>query len=166
MKRKTNILFLLPLAFLFSCTSQVEYPGLEETTQSVIQMERDALDNWSAGNPSGYSVHMAEDVTYMDDIMAMDLKVGIEEVQAYVESLEGMVGPHDYELVNPNVQQYGSVAILNFHYQPSMDGQKGNPWKATTVYNYSEGEWKLVHANWSLIKPPPQEGAEAEATHE
>lgn len=157
------LMVLAPFVFLVtSCDTAPVYPTLEETTESVVQLERDALDNWSAGNPGGFTLHMAEDVTYMDDIMAFNLKKGLEAVQAYMNSLDGMIGPHDYEMVDPFVQQYNSVAILTFHYEGSVNGQKGQPWKTTSVYNYRDGVWKMVHANWSLVKQPSEEGAAAE----
>jgi len=152
MKKLSNVTVLMALAMVFSCTS-AELPDPEEAIKTVIQMERDALDNWSAGEPSKYSLHMADDVSYTDDVMAHELKIGIDEVQAYLNSLDSIVPPHTYELIDPNVQVNGDVAVLHIHYQGEVEGQKGSPWKASTVYRYMEGEWKMIHANWSLVDP-------------
>ncbi len=152
----------LPVVFISSCDTSPVYPSLEETAKSVIKLEKEALENWSAGNPGEFPIHMADDVTYMDDIMASELKKGLESVDSYLNSLEGMIPPHEFELVDPFVQQYNSVAILTFHYVGSVDGQKGQPWKATSIYNYADGEWKMVHANWSLVKQPGMEPSDEE----
>ena len=36
--------------------------------------------------------------------------------------------------------------------QICMAGILVNPWKATSVYRYKDGDWLSVHENWSLIK--------------
>ena len=143
----------MAVAALFSCTSSVEYPDPEEARETVIKMERDALDNWSAGLPSKYSIYMAEDASYTDDVLAHNIKIGIEDVQAYLNTLDTIVPPHTYELINPQVQVNKDMAILHLQYVGEMEGVKGSPWKATTVYQYREGEWKMVHANWSVFDP-------------
>lgn len=152
MKKILNVVFLLALAILFSCNT-ADLPDPEESKKTIIQLEQDALDNWSAGFPSKYSVHMAEDVSYTDDVMAHSLKIGIEEVQAYLNSIDSIVPAHKYELIEPHVQVKDNVAILHVQYIGEVNGQKGSPWKTTTVYHYLDGKWKMVHANWSLVDP-------------
>jgi ketosteroid isomerase-like protein len=159
-------IFAFGLAFQ-SCVTEVPGPTAEEAEKAVIEKETEALDNWSAGNPAGFAIHVADDITYMDDIGATNRMSGIEACNNYLSSLEGMIPPHDYEIVDPLVQVYGNVAILTFHYQGSVDGQAGQPWKATSVYHYAEGDWKMVHANWSLVKmPEPEAEVEGEAEAE
>jgi ketosteroid isomerase-like protein len=85
----------------------------------------------------------------------------------YFSSLEGMIPEHNYELVDSKVQVYGDVAILTLQYHSFMpDGQKGTPWKATSVYRYADGDWQVVHAHWSLVKVETEPEAEAEAETE
>jgi ketosteroid isomerase-like protein len=160
--------FIFSLALIFqSCVTEIPGPTAEEAEKAVIGKEKEALDNWSAGNPAGFAIHVADDITYMDDIGASNRMSGIEACNNYLASLEGMIPPHDYEIVNPLVQLYGNIAILTFQYHGSVDGQPGQPWKATSVYNYTDGDWKMVHANWSLIKMPEAEAeGEAEAPAE
>lgn len=66
-------------------------------------MERNALDQWSQGNPLGYAMHFAEDVVYSDDIGAQARVVGLEAARKYLSSLEGRIPRHTYEIVDPRV---------------------------------------------------------------
>ena len=159
--KKSFIALLSFVLIIGSCTSEPDIPSEEETTKSVIAKEREALDQWSAGNPDDFSINMAEDVTYMDDIGAHSRLNGFEEVQSYLSSLDGMIPPHSYEMQNPRVQVYGNVAILTFWYLGSVDGQAGAPWKATSVYYFADEDWKMVHANWSRVKEQPEVEEEA-----
>jgi ketosteroid isomerase-like protein len=95
----------------------------------------------------------ADDITYFDDIGAHRRVDGIEAVRDYLASLEGEIPPHEYELLDPKVQIYGDTGVLTMRYQATMaDGQPGPPWKATSVYRRTAGEWRMVHAHWSLVK--------------
>jgi ketosteroid isomerase-like protein len=97
--------------------------------------------------------NVAEDITYFDDIGAQSRIDGSEAMRTYLASLEGKISPHTYEIVHPEVQLYGDIGILTFQYHPStVDGTPLPKWKATSVYRYSEGKWRMVHANWSVIK--------------
>lgn len=42
------------------------------------------------------------------------------------------------------------MAVLTFLYEASKDGEALAPWRATTVYARAAGNWRLVHAHWSL----------------
>ena len=146
--------FILSVMLIFqSCVTEPAGPTAEEAEKAVIEKETEALDNWSAGNPKEFGVNAADDITYMDDIGAANRLSGLEACNEYFTSLDGMIPPHDYKIVDPKVQVYGNIAILTFQYHSSVDGQAGQPWKATSVYHYMDGDWKMVHANWSLIKP-------------
>ena len=153
MSKKRNLLVLLPIVLIIaSCTSEPILPTEEEATKSVLAKEQEALDQWSAGNPGDITIHMSRDVTYMDDIGAHSRLNGFEEVQNYLSSLDGMIPPHSYEIQDSKVQVYGDIAVLTLRYQGSVDGQESTPWKATSVYHYTDGDWKVVHAHWSLVK--------------
>ena len=148
-----NLILLLSIFMLFaSCTMQQNMQTQEEVEQAILALERQALDQWAAGNPVGFSESFAEDVTYFDDIGAHMRLVGLEAMQAYLASLEGQIPPHEYEIVDPKVQVYGDIAICTLRYHSSIAGEPGHPWKATDVYRLVNGEWKIVHGHWSLVK--------------
>ena len=150
---KNFILFLSILLIFTSCAVKQNTLTQKEVEQAILNLERQANDRWSAGNPSGFSVNFADDVTWFDDIAAYKRIDGLQNIQNYFESLEGKIPPHNYELVDPKVQVYGDIAILTFRYHSTMpDGELGTPWKATSVYRLNNGKWQVVHAHWSLVK--------------
>jgi ketosteroid isomerase-like protein len=58
-----------------------------------------------------------------------------------------------YELVDPKVQVCGDVGIVTLRYEPfEAVGAPMQRWKATVVYRRTEGEWRVVHAHWSMVK--------------
>jgi ketosteroid isomerase-like protein len=73
-------------------------------------------------------------------------------MQNYLKSLDGKIPPHNYTLEDFKVQVYDNIAIATLRYNSSKDGESGIPWKATDVYRFTNGDWKLVHAHWSLVK--------------
>ncbi len=150
MKKISLLLFIATI--LVSCGMEQTAPPQENIEETVMALERDALDQWSAGNPAGFSVHFADDGTYMDDIGAQNRLVGIQAAKDYLASLDGMIPPHSYEIVDPLVQTYGDIAILTFQYHSKIDTMSGPPWKATSVYHFNDSIWQMVHANWSLLK--------------
>lgn len=121
--------------------------------EEILAGERRALDRWSAGDPLGYVTEAADDVTYFDDIGAQERIEGRDALREYASGLEGKIPPHEYEMANPNVQLIDDVAILTYTYVASLrEGGASTPWKATTVYHRADGDWRLVHAHWSLVK--------------
>ena len=160
----TGLVLLISLLLAAaSCTQAPVLPTAEEAEKAVLAREHAALDQWAAGNPIGLADIMAEDVTYFDDIAAHTRLDGIEELKKHLEWLDGKVPPHQYELIDPKVQVYGEVAILTLHYGPvDEEGNSKATWKATSVYNYRDGEWYGVHAHWSMIKAEEPAGEPAE----
>ena len=144
-------LLLLGLAWLMSCSNSNQSKAQIE--QEILKLEQMALDKWAEGDPVGFAENFAEDATYFDDIAAQNRVSGSEALKGYFKSLEGKIPAHHYELVNPQVQVYDNMAILTLRYNAkTLDNEPGPPWKATSIYKLKEGKWKVVHANWSLIK--------------
>lgn len=124
----------------------------ENAEAEILAREREALDRWSSGDPVGYMVNAAEDVTYYDDIGAQSLVVGREAVRTYLGGLEGQLPEHRYEVIDARVQVYGDVGVLTQRYQPSsLEGEALQGWKATCVYRWDGGAWQVVHAHWSMV---------------
>ena len=148
------VLMFLPLMLILtSCETKQPAFTPEEVEKTVLKLERQALDHWAAGNPTKFSVNFANDASYFDDIAAHTRLDGLEEIQNHFTSLEGAIPPHNYEIVDHRVQNFGNIAILTLRYHSALkDGQPGPPWKATSVYHYSNQEWQVVHAHWSLVK--------------
>jgi len=129
----------------------------QSVAAEVIAQERAALDEWSAGRPTGFVrvCDPVDDALYFDSIMAWDGAEGRDAIEAYAAKLDEMVPPHSYEMQNPRVQVYGDLAILSFRYVPTMlDGTPSKRWKASSVYRRVNGAWRQVHAHWSFYDPP------------
>lgn len=148
-----SVIVALSLLMFASCDMNIQHRDANEVEQTILAKETAALDFWSGGDPVGSGKGFAGDATYMDDIAASVRLDSLPEIQRYFASLAGQITPHDYELVDPKVQVYGDIAILTLRYHPSIgDTIEGPPWKATSVYRFQDGDWKVVHAHWSLVK--------------
>ena len=136
-----------------SCERRDNAVTHENADQAILAQERRALDRWAQGNPLGFVDIDADDVTYFDDIGAHTRIDGIEAMRNYFASLEGKIPPHRYEVVDPKVQVYGDIGILTLRYHAyATDGEPLTRWKATSVYRWTAGEWRVVHAHWSIVK--------------
>ena len=140
------------LLIAISCSTKQDVPSQEKVEQAIFAEERRALDRWAAGDPMGFAEIAAEDITYYDDIAAQTRLDGLEEFRGYLTSLVGEISSHTYEILDPRVQVFGDIAISTLQYQPSIGGEPGPLWKATDVYRLTNGEGRLVHAHWSLVK--------------
>jgi ketosteroid isomerase-like protein len=126
---------------------------MTQAEKAVLAQERRALDEWARGALVRFTDVDAEDATYFDDIGAQRRLDGLRAIRSYMSSMEGKIPPHRYEVVDPKVQVYGDVAVLTLRYEPSTaDGNPLQVWKATSVYRRADGEWRRVHAHWSMVK--------------
>lgn len=120
----------------------------------VVALERSALDKWSQCDTSGYIDISAEDVTWFDFSPGKQLRIdGLEALCNYMMPLGAQVPAHTYEMLNPKVQVYGNVAILTFQWSGSTkDGDSLPKWKVTSIYCMEKGQWRMVHAHWSIVQ--------------
>ena len=147
----TKFLIYGMLGLFVSCANSESTQ--EEIEQTIITLEREALDEWSNGNPMGLPKNFAKDATYFDDIGAHNRLAGIEEITRYFQSLKGKIPSHTYEIADPKIQVYGDIAILTLRYNSRDEhNQPGSPWKASSIYRLKDNKWQVVHANWSLVK--------------
>lgn len=150
MVRVAIVAAVLSLLVISGCHTNAppQSPG-----QKVIALERSALDEYSQGNPLGFVDIAADDCTWFDFTPGRQLRVeGLEAVRSLLAPLVGQIPPHTYELVDPKVQVYGDAAILTFHWTgTTTDGQSMGQWKATSIYHWGDGRWRMVHAHWSPV---------------
>lgn len=149
--RSTLVVIGLVALVLSAC--QPRPAAHEGAEQAILGQERRALDRWAQGDPLGYLDVDAGDVTYFDDIGAHSRIDGIDEMRTYFTSLKGKIPAHRYEVVDPKVQVHGDIGILTLRYDAyATDGKPLAHWKATSVYHRAQGQWRIVHAHWSLVK--------------
>ncbi|MBI3808551.1 MAG: DUF4440 domain-containing protein [Nitrospirae bacterium] len=113
-------------------------------------MERAALDRWGKGDPSGYLEISAPEVVYFDPLLERRLD-GLEALTRYYEALRGQVRIDRDELINPNVQVCGEVAVLTFNYV-SYTGETEMRWNCTEVYRRYDGRWRIIQTHWSITQ--------------
>ena len=131
------------------------------TADEIIAMERAALDRWGHGDPQGYLEIMATEVTYFDPIQ--DARVdGRQRLHDLFVPWTGKIKIDRYDMVNPNVQWHGDVAVLTFNlvnYRRHADGseQPVVGWNSTEIYRRVDGRWRIIHSHWSYVKPELRE---------
>jgi len=123
----------------------------------VIAMERAALDRWGKGDPSGYLEIMSTEITYFDPVQEKRID-GVDAMRAMLAPLVGRIRVDRYDMIDPQVQQHGDVALLTFNlvsYRTQPDGSEVaiSQWNATEIYARVAGRWAIVHSHWSYIKP-------------
>jgi len=138
-----------------NCTQDNNSVSAEKITQSIINLEKEALDRWGNGDPWGYSDIYADEITYFSPGTERRLN-GIDTMKALFKPIVGKVSVDHYDMINPKVQINGSVAVLTFNsidYLQTPEGTfRESHWNATEVYAKINEEWKIIHSHWS--RPP------------
>jgi len=155
MKTLKNISFFLfvflALGFTSALYAQTPVPSAEdevialtykiwkaEMNNDMVGMNKYLSDDYTEFNP-----------TYSTRVDGKKLNVSLSEA---ISMNSGMILAA--EMLNPNVQVYGDVAILSYNYAGVNKDNEGkmtnNKAKSTRVYVKMNGEWKLVHANFAL----------------
>lgn len=125
--------------------------------ETIIALERGALDRWGKGDPQGYLEIMAPEVTYFDPLQEKRLD-GLEAMKTFLIPLTGQIKVDRFEMIGPKVQRDGNVALLTFNlisYVKQADGSEkaAARWNSTETYRLIDGRWKIIHSHWSYIKP-------------
>ena len=121
-------------------------------TEKIIALETAALEAWLNGNPSPYLDLYSKDFTYFDPVHEWRLD-GWERIKELYEGMRGTVKMDKFEIINPVVQEAGTMAVLTYNLHTSTGETL---WKenCTEVYRLGENnEWKIIHSHWSLTKP-------------
>ncbi len=116
--------------------------------QTIIALERAALDRWSKGDPSGFLEICAPDVVYFDPGLERRID-GREALGKYYEAIRGKVSVERYELLNPLVQRIGDAAVLTFNYVSFSGLENEYRWNCTEVYRRSGEDWQIIQTHWS-----------------
>jgi ketosteroid isomerase-like protein len=147
------------LAFpLFVVALSVSRAGAPEDFQpeTIIALERAALDRWGNGDPQGYLEMYARDVTYFDPVQERRVD-GLEAMKELLLPITGKIKIDHYEMIGPKVQHSGGVAVLSYnlvsHGKRPNGGSVIVRWNSTAVYGRIEGNWKIIHSHWSYTKP-------------
>jgi ketosteroid isomerase-like protein len=126
--------------------------------ETIIRLERGALERWGKGDPDGYLSIMAPEITYFDPTVSMRID-GREMLKPLLEVVRGRLSIEQAEMINPAVMRDGNVAVLTFNLISRGASLNGSPrrdvkWNSTEVYRQIDGNWKIVHSHWSYTTPP------------
>jgi ketosteroid isomerase-like protein len=123
---------------------------------TIIALERGALDRWGRGDPQGYLALYAREVTYFDPMREKRID-GFDAMQQALEPIKGLVKVDRYEMIDPQVHRAGDAAILTYNLVSYGRSPAGNAmavrWNSTAVYAQIDRQWKIVHSHWSYTKP-------------
>lgn len=127
---------------------------MDKTTaaETIIALETAALEAWHNGDPTPYLELYSNDFTYFDPVREKRLD-GLDKIKELYESMRGKVKMDKFEIINPVVQQSGTMAVLTYNLE-SYSGE--TLWKenCTEVYSLEENNnWKIIHSHWSFTKP-------------
>lgn len=128
----------------------------EEIAETIIAMEKAALDRWGNGDVDGFLEIIAADYTYFDP--SLDQRIdGYDGIKKHYDRFRGRIKTDRYELIDPKVQVAGDMAVLTFNlksYSKGPDGteQQKNHWHSTEVYRRIDGQWKLISTHWSFTR--------------
>ena len=123
-----------------------------DIAQTIIDLERRALERWGKGDPSGFLEISADDVVYFDPYQPRRLN-GIDELRALYESIRGQVQIARFELIDPRVQAVEDMAVLTFNYVAEVTNEPTSRWNCTEVYRREAGSWRIIQTHWSFTQP-------------
>jgi len=128
-----------------------------DVAAAVIALERSCLGRWGKGDPMGFVEVAAPRISYFDPYLERRVD-GREAFAAYMASIRGKVSMDGFELLNPEVEEAGDVAVLSFNYVSfgTTDGTAWQSrWNATEVFRRFPDGWRIVHSHWSKTRPDP-----------
>jgi hypothetical protein len=116
----------------------------------IIAMEEAALTRWGNGDPSGFLEISAPDVVYFDPYVPRRVD-GLAALTEYYQPIWGKIFFDRFEIVNPNVQVTGDIAVLTFNYV-SYKGREADRWNCTEVYRRKDDRWQIIQSHWSYTE--------------
>jgi ketosteroid isomerase-like protein len=130
---------------------------------TIVALERGALERWGKGDPQGFLEIMASDQTYFDPTTAKRID-GQDALMKHFAPFAGRIKIERVEMIDPKVQRSGDLAVLTFnlvdHGAQLDNGPKTTArWNSTEVFQRLNTRWKIIHSHWSYIKPVLKESA-------
>ncbi len=131
----------------------VRYEGV---LGELMVLESAAMERWRKGDPWGFVELYAPEITYMDSGTPSRLN-GLEAMKAEYKIREGKIHYDVQEFIEPKVQVLDNTAVLTYRFFSTTLKSDGSilsrmPWFCTEVYVRKDGQWRIVHNHWSLIK--------------
>lgn len=130
-----------------------EYEGV---AGELMALEAAAMERWRKGDPWGFTDISAPEVTYFDTGTPQRIN-GLEALKAEYAQREGKIFYDVMDFIDPQVQVCGNLAVLVYRFLSTRLNRDGSvasrtPWNCTEVFERIDGQWKIIHTHWSLIK--------------
>lgn len=134
---------------------------VNKITETILSLELGINERWNKGDVDGALEMYSEDVTYFDPLTEMRLE-GRNAVEAYFRQFfEGKLNIVRNDFPNPQVivSDGGDLAVLHYNLRNYVSDEQGGekpgaPWNSTQVYRLINGNWRVVHVNWSFTRHP------------
>ncbi len=123
-------------------------PDHQAVAETIVALERAALDRWGRGDPSGFLELSADEVVYFDPFVEHRVD-GLAALTLLYDGIRGQVHVDRYELIDPKVQLGADIAVLTFNYV-SFGGDKQDRWNCTEVYRQTPAGWRIIQTHWSF----------------
>ena len=148
--------FFLAALFAFSLGPLAATAAERFSDETVISLERAAMDRWGNGDPNGFLEIYAPGITYFDPGRERRID-GIEAMTAALAPIKGLVMLDHYDMISPHVYHDGNVAVLSYNLVTYGKGSgpeaRVTRWNVTSAYARIGGRWKIVHHHFSITKP-------------
>ena len=129
-------------------SERTETPDNDPDVAEILASEREALDRWGKGDPSGFLEISARDVVYFDPMIPRRID-GLDALTDYYDKLRGMIRVERDEILNAHVQRVDRMAVLTFNYVSYGGGEDGMRWNCTEVYRKDPEGWRIIQTHWS-----------------
>ncbi len=133
--------------------SPAEFTGV---LGEIYPLEAAAMARWRTGDPWGFIEISAPDVTYFDTGTRQRLN-GRETLRAEYAQRAGKIFYDVMDFVDPQVRVCGDMAVLAYRFLSTRLNPDGSiavrtPWNCTEVFMRLDGNWRIIHTHWSLIR--------------
>ena len=119
--------------------------------ETIMGLERCALERWGRGDPEGFLEISAPDLSYFDPFIERRLD-GLAALRSMYEQIRGKIHIDRFEIIEPRVQVAGDVAVLTFRFK-SYGGAGSIDWNTTEVYQRDQAGWRIIHTHWAFHQP-------------
>lgn len=119
----------------------------------IISLEKAALDKFFKGDGSGYAALWSHrSFTYFDARYSKRVD-DFPTIKNFLDTvIEGKLSAESYDFLSPRVQFGSDMAILTYQLF-SKTNFIDMEYNVVEVFQKEQGQWRVVHSTWSLIRP-------------
>ncbi len=125
-------------------------PAPADPVETILAMERRAMDGWREGNPDGFLAISDSEITVFHSIFEKRLS-GLEAVRAVYEGYRGRPLFDRYDVSEPKVVVTGDVAVLTYLFT-TENGSLVRHWQVTEIYRHGTAGWRIIHSHFSEVR--------------